>query len=113
MKDKLMELLENCLNECNNTDRIKCQYNSSTRCSDERIAEAIIANAVGISDATKSAASLNYESEWEKSKEELEKAKCEIGLLRDELRCKTKSFMFYEGIKQTVEVIFGGEFYNV
>ena len=57
-------------------------------------------------------ASLNYEAEYDRAMLELEKAKAEICHLREELRIKERQVYWYDGVKQTVEVIFGREFNN-
>jgi hypothetical protein len=54
----------------------------------------------------------NYEKEYAEAMKRLEKAEAENRFLREELKCKENSLLWYDGIKQTVEVIFGREFYN-
>ena len=55
---------------------------------------------------------LNYEAEYHRLMDELSKRNLEYDILRKELDHKEKQLAFYEGIKQTVEIVFKGEFYN-
>lgn len=55
-------------------------------------------------------ASLNYEAEYHKLREQLAKAKMENEALRDELQHYGKRLAWYDGIKQTLEVIYGRDF---
>lgn len=57
-------------------------------------------------------ASLNYEAEYNRLREELAKEQMHNGYLRDELQHKERQVMWYDGIKQTIEVIFGREFHD-
>ena len=103
MREKLIELLD------------KVHHTAMGETYPERIetiADYLIANGVTISDHKECTASLNYEKEYYKAMEEIQKAKYETDHLRDELRCKERSLMWYDGIKQTIEVICGREFYN-
>lgn len=100
MREKLIELV----NEARDL--------RTGQCLAERTADHLIANGVTISNPKECTASLNYEKEYYKAMEEIQKAKCENNHLRDELRCKERSLMWYDGIKQTIEVICGREFYN-
>ena len=54
----------------------------------------------------------NFEAEFARAMDELTKAKRENETLRNQLEQKEKSLLWYDGIKQTIEVIFGREFYN-
>jgi predicted nucleic acid-binding Zn-ribbon protein len=58
----------------------------------------------------KHTASLDYESEYNRLRKELDKAKYEICTLRDELALAKRERMWFEGMKQTMEVIFGRGF---
>ena len=114
MRDKIIDVLAKVDRNCTNTECAKCQYKSSPICIDEKRADAIIESGVAISDhADKDAectASLNYEAEYARKMEEIEKAKYEIGYLRDELRNAKQALSWYEAMKQTIEVIFGRKF---
>jgi hypothetical protein len=114
MKEKLIELLKQCEKECDGKPCDECIYDAGLDCGNQHIADVLIANGVTIARAEdlKHTASLDYEAEYIRAMEEIAKAKCEISHLRDELRCKERSLMWHDGIKQTIEVIFGREFYN-
>lgn len=56
--------------------------------------------------------SLNYEGEYHRLRDELSKACTKVEYLQKELDRKNRDLAYYEGIKQTLEVIFGREFYN-
>ena len=105
MREKLIDLLD----KVHHTEMGK-----SYRLRIETIADYLIANGVTISDHAdkdaKCTASLNYEAEYARKMEEIEKAKYEIGYLRDELRNAKQALSWYEAMKQTIEVIFGRKF---
>lgn len=52
----------------------------------------------------------NYESEYHRLRDELSKACTKIECLRKELDRKNRNLAYYEGMKHTLEVIFGREF---
>jgi hypothetical protein len=54
----------------------------------------------------------NFEAEFAKAMDELSKVKRENETLRSQLEQKEKSLLWYDGIKQTIEVIFGREFFD-
>ena len=54
----------------------------------------------------------NYEALYEAAKNELAKEKMTNELLSEDLRNKERQLAFYNGIKQTLEVICGREFHN-
>ena len=54
----------------------------------------------------------DFEAMYCKAMDELSKEKRSNEILREGLACKEKQLAFYEGIKQTVEIVFKGEFYN-
>lgn len=54
----------------------------------------------------------DFEAMYIRAKDELSKEKITNDFLRKDLEQKEKSLAWYDGIKQTVEVIFGREFYN-
>lgn len=114
MREKLVELLKQGRKECAETACIKCRYSDSPNCGEERMADILIANVVTISDrlgtGEKCTASLNFEAEYPKAMEEIQKAKYENEYLRDELRNAKQALSWYEAMKQTVEVIFGRKF---
>jgi hypothetical protein len=101
MREKLIELLD------------KVHHTAMGETYPERIetiADYLIANGVTISDHKECTASLNYEKEYYKAMEEIQKAKYEIGYLRDELRNARNALSWHEAMKQTIEVIFGRKF---
>lgn len=63
-------------------------------------------------DATEAAFQNGYAKGIKESAEELEKAKCEIYHLRDELQRATRELQELRVIRRTVEVIFGRRFDN-
>jgi hypothetical protein len=74
---------------------------------EEAIPEEVIEEPVD--EVKRACASLNYEAEYEKAMEELEKAKAEICYLRDELRLTREETMWLNGFKAAVETIFRKE----
>ena len=56
--------------------------------------------------------SVNYEALYEKTMDELSKATEKLEYVCKELERKQREIMWYEGIKQTIEVIFGRGFGN-
>ena len=55
-------------------------------------------------------ASLDYEAEYHRLRDQLAKAKMENENLRAELQHYGKRLAWYDGIKQTLEVIYGRDF---
>ena len=54
----------------------------------------------------------DFEAMYFRAMDELSKEKEENEILRRDLEQKEKSLLWYDGIKQTIEVVFGREFYN-
>ena len=54
----------------------------------------------------------DFEAMYRRATDELSKANHENELLRKEFAQKEKSLFWYDGIKRTIEVIFGRDFYN-
>lgn len=115
MREKLIELLRQCDTKCDEIQCEECPYdNEPYDCGNPMKADYLIANGVTISDrlgtGEKCTASLNFEAEYPKAMEEIQKAKYENEYLRDELRNAKQALSWYEAMKQTVEVIFGRKF---
>ena len=54
----------------------------------------------------------DFERMYHRVMDELSKEREKNEILRRDLEQKEKSLLWYDGIKQTLEVIFGREFYN-
>lgn len=54
----------------------------------------------------------DFEKMYHRAMDELSKEKEKNEILRRDLEQKEKSLLWYDGIKQTIEVVFGREFYN-
>lgn len=54
----------------------------------------------------------NYEELYSRAMDELSKERHKNEILRKQLEQKEKSLLWYDGIKQTIEAIFGREYDN-
>ena len=74
----------------------------------EDIADHLIANGVTM-DVREKTEGINYEAEYNRMKEEMEKIKEENAYLRAELKNKEKELRYYYGFEEACKLIFGGE----
>ena len=63
-------------------------------------------------DVSKNTAGLNYEAEYNRLKEEMQKQKEENAYLRAELKDKEKELQYYYGFEEACKLIFGRRYEN-
>ena len=63
-------------------------------------------------DVMEKAAGLNYETEYNRLKEEMQKQKEENAYLRSELKDKEKELQYYYGFEAACKLIFGRRYEN-
>ena len=63
-------------------------------------------------DVSEKTAGLNYEAEYNRLKEEMQKQKEENAYLRAELKDKEKELQYYYGFEEACKLIFGRRYEN-
>ena len=63
-------------------------------------------------DVSEKTVGLNYESEYNRLKEEMQKQKGENAYLRSELKDKEKELQYYYGFEEACKFIFGRRYEN-
>ena len=77
----------------------------------EDIADHLIANGVTM-DVREKTEGINYEAEYNRMKEEMEKIKEENAYLREEMKNKEKELRYYYGFEEACKLIFGRRYEN-
>ena len=77
----------------------------------EDIADHLIANGVTM-DVREKTEGINYEAEYNRMKEEMEKIKEENAYLREEMKNKEKELRYYYGFEAACKLIFGRRYEN-
>jgi hypothetical protein len=104
MKEKLMELLNQCKTRCSETPCDMCEYYDCPECDNEQIADLLIKNGVkiAVTEDLKCTASRNYEAEYH---ELLRK----YSLLYEDHKAMETEFVRMRAQLDIVCLIFGGK----